>query len=91
MLPDEITPASGRQAFVAPHKFSSRGADNWKMLPQRRLPHWLSYEAGGRAVTPITEWDCPFIYLFGGYDEQGVLVGNIWRGAINRLIFKPLQ
>lgn len=91
MLPEEITPAYERRAFVVPQTFSSRLASGWMALPQRKLPHWLCYEGGSRAVTPITEWDCPFIYLFGGLDEHGTVVDKIWRGAINRLIFKPLQ
>lgn len=90
-LPDEITPAYERRAFVVPQTFSSRSAAGWTSLPQRRIPHWLCYEVSSRAVKPITEWDCPFIYLFGGFDEQGAVVDKIWRGAINRLIFKPLQ
>lgn len=44
-----------------------------------------------RAVRPITEWDCPYIYIFGGYDEQGTFNDEMWRGVINRLTFKPIQ
>jgi hypothetical protein len=44
-----------------------------------------------RAVAPITEWDTPYIYLFGGYAKNGSLYNQYWRGVINRLKFKPLQ
>ncbi len=44
-----------------------------------------------RATEPITEWDCPFIYLFGGEKADGTLYNTIWRGTINRMMFKPLQ
>lgn len=44
-----------------------------------------------RATRPITEWQCPYIYLFGGTRPDGTLSNSIWRGTINRLTFKPLQ
>lgn len=44
-----------------------------------------------RAVRPITEWDCPYIYIFGGIDAYGHLNQSVARGVINRLTFKPLQ
>lgn len=44
-----------------------------------------------RAVKPITEWQCPYIYVFGGCSANGVLDNRIMRGVINRLTFKPLQ
>lgn len=46
---------------------------------------------GSRAVKPITEWDCPFIYMFGGDAAVPSPSRKIWRGVINRLEFKPLQ
>lgn len=92
MLPDKISPAAGRQAFVLPYTFNSRSASGaWTEVATRKLPHWLVTESSSRAVAPITQWECPYIYLFGGYDEQGKLCEEIWRGAINRLTFKPLQ
>lgn len=44
-----------------------------------------------RATRPITEWDAPYIYLFGGYNAQGALFNQTWVGVINRMTFKPLQ
>jgi hypothetical protein len=44
-----------------------------------------------RATAPITQWEVPYIYLFGGYDSEGYLYNSVWRGVINRLSFKPLQ
>ena len=43
-----------------------------------------------RATRPIEEWECPYIYLFGGYDADGQLNNTIWRGTLNRMTFKPL-
>ena len=44
-----------------------------------------------RAIKPITEWQCPYIYVFGGCSANGTLENRILRGVINRLTFKPLQ
>ena len=34
-------------------------------------------------------WDCPYIYVFGGITDSGLLNSNIWRGVLNRLTFIP--
>lgn len=44
-----------------------------------------------RAVRPITEWDTPYIYLYGGHNNAGDLYPHILRGVVNKLQFKPLQ
>jgi hypothetical protein len=38
----------------------------------------------------VTEWECPYIYLFGGEDTAGNTFNTIWRGVINRYTFKPI-
>lgn len=43
------------------------------------------------ATSPITEWECPYIYLFGGLDAQGSTYNALYRGVITRFTFKPLQ
>ncbi len=45
----------------------------------------------GRASVPVSSWTCPYIYIFGGVAENGVLYDTVWRGVINRMTFKPLQ
>lgn len=50
---------------------------------------WTSV-LGSRAVTAVTSWDCPYIYLYGGTTSSGVLYPQVRRGVINRLSFKPL-
>jgi hypothetical protein len=47
--------------------------------------------ASPMAVTPITSWDCPYLYLFGGYDIYGNLQDTYWSGVVNYLTRKPLQ
>lgn len=78
-LPDFIPSFTGAQAFVAE-----------STLTVSRNSIWNEYVAS-RATEPVTEWDCPYIYIFGGYDKDGKLLNTIWRGTINRLSFKPLQ
>ena len=43
-----------------------------------------------RVSQPVTEWEVPYIYLFGGYTSSGVLFNNIWCGVITRLTYKPV-
>ena len=35
-------------------------------------------------------WECPFIYLFGGYNSQGELLPNVWRGVYIRMTNYPV-
>lgn len=44
-----------------------------------------------KAVKPITEWEVPTLFLFGGYGSDGALQQYYWQGTINSLRFKPLQ
>lgn len=50
-----------------------------------------TFSASSRAVKPITEWDAPYIYMFGGYNTTGQIFNELHIGVINRLTFKPLQ
>lgn len=78
-LPSYIPSFYGAQAFVAE-----------STLTVSRSSLWHEY-ANSRATMPITEWQCPYIYLFGGYNAEGTLSPYVWRGTINRLTFKPVQ
>ncbi len=51
----------------------------------------INEEQHSRAIRPITEWDTPFIYLYGGRSTDGAFVSTIYRGAIKRFEYKPLQ
>ncbi len=43
-----------------------------------------------RYTRPVESWECPYIYLFGGYTGNGALINEIYRGVINRFTFKPI-
>ena len=67
----------------------SASLSGWARQPApRRLPIGarVKYDTDGETIT----WECPYIYLFGGFDAEGTLVDAIWKGALNRLTFKPI-
>ncbi len=76
---------------------------NWSEAPENlQLPDFLVPVYGAQAVVlpatlharatrPIEEWECPFIYVFGGKAATGNLSNTLWRATLNRLLFKPLQ
>lgn len=45
--------------------------------------------ASSRAVAPIVDWACPYIYVFGGFDSSNRL-GGIRRGVLNYFTFVPI-
>lgn len=97
-LPTYITPRTDAQAIVVNHTatVSRASSAQWKEYSAKPLPRWWQAAPAlimpaSRAVAPVTEWEVPYIYLFGGYDADGYLCNTVWRGVINRLSFKPLQ
>lgn len=48
----------------------------------------MAYTPG--QVTPVTEWNCPYIYLFGGYSIADTPLNSIWEGVLTGLTFKPV-
>ncbi|MCC8176694.1 MAG: DUF6242 domain-containing protein [Bacteroidales bacterium] len=99
-LPDYIPAMTNSQALVVDKTLyaNSSNADAWSEMASTPLPRWWQvYQpkgipgASSRATKPITEWECPYIYLFGGTTASGTLYNTVWRGVINRLSFKPLQ
>lgn len=85
-LPDYVEPFAYADAFVSSSLLGSRSSSVWRELEPAAMGAMLS-----RASQPVTSWECPYIYVFGGYNSAGSLVDKVWRGVINRLTFKPLQ
>ncbi|MCH5345653.1 MAG: hypothetical protein J1E63_01005 [Muribaculaceae bacterium] len=56
-----------------------------------KLPAWYQLVSlpGTRVSKPVTEWECPYIYLAGGMTENNRAMTQMWRGVINRLRFVP--
>lgn len=92
-LPDYIPEMGGAQALVFEKTMQSRStSDDWVDYPSKTLPSWWAIDTPtySRVSQAPDQWECPYIYLFGGYDRSGNLYNTIWRGVINRLTFKPV-
>lgn len=72
--PSYIPKFYGAQAFVA----------------EETLTPAAGYYMPRRVQSLVTSWPCPFIYLFGGYNDQGELLPNVWRGVYNRMTNYPV-
>lgn len=83
-LPDFIPAVYGASTLVADQTLTSSSPSRsliWKDYPDAPLPSRASIDSS---------WTCPFIYIIGGYNDAGSLSNSIWRGAINRLTYRPL-
>ena len=92
-LPNYIPSMGGAQALIFDRTMTARSADGWIEYPSKQLPsYWEIYNPViSRASQYTNQWECPYIYLFGGYDNKnGNLYNTIWRGVIYRLSFKPI-
>ncbi|MBR1552281.1 MAG: hypothetical protein IJ632_08205 [Muribaculaceae bacterium] len=74
-LPFHIIDFWGAQAYVIEEELSVASAH----APRFAAP-----------VQPVTTWNCPYVYLFGGYVSNGDLSAYVWRGVLNCLTYKPL-
>jgi hypothetical protein len=92
-LPTHIPNMGGSQALVFNRTLQSRSIETgWVDYPSKSLPYWWQIDEPSltRASQMPNSWECPYIYLFGGYDEGGNLYNTVWRGVLNRLTFKPI-
>lgn len=74
---------------------------NWKKGDSLiQLPEYIPAMMNSQAIvnaailsrysSPITEWECPYVHLFGGQNASSTLYNTVWRGVINRLESKPV-
>ncbi len=87
-LPAYIPSLYDADAIIRTTSMNADLGANWRQLPQRS-PHDVSrinYFVDGADVS----WECPYIYLFGGMQEDGKLNPSIWRAVLARLTFAPL-
>ena len=75
-LPDYVPSTYGSQAFVVDEELPARAG---------------ALFAPSRITRPVTSWECPYIYVYGGYLADGTLSDNVWRAVINRFTFKPIE
>lgn len=96
VLPQYIPGFADAQALVFPTTLSSRAGSEWTECPAPRFPAWYRiddtplFATDSRVSKPVTEWECPYIYLFGGVGSTGVTRNTVWRGVLNRLTFRPV-
>lgn len=92
-LPPSVPTRTRAQAFVYKRTLTARSAA-WAPVYNFENPNYIikvNNNATSRATTAITEWECPYIYWFGGEDANGKTYKTVYRGVVNRLTFKPLQ
>lgn len=70
---------------------TTRAESMWTPIESRHVPAWFEIESlpASRVSQAVTEWECPYIYLIGGYGDNGAIINTMWRGVINRLRFNP--
>lgn len=81
-LPKEIPTMTGCDNVVMTVRKKALLSDAWKKAAHRSH----NVEVDGDNIY----WDCPYIYLIGGFDPQGKLYNTIWRGVLARLSFTPV-
>lgn len=91
-LPKAVPSLAGAQALVFEKLMTpqSKASVLWTPCETPKLPVWSS-RADATGITPITSWQTPYLYLYGGQTSDFTLNTAVWRGVINRLSFKPLQ
>lgn len=81
-LPKEIPTMTECDNVVMTLRKKALLSDAWKKAARRSH----NVEVDGDNIY----WDCPYIYLIGGFDPQGNLYNTIWRGVLARLSFTPV-
>ena len=87
-LPSYIPSLYAADALIQTSPMNASLADNWTARDPR-LPHdvkRLQYFVDGNDI----DWDCPYIYLFGGHTSDAALNAAIWRAVLARLTFTPI-
>lgn len=82
-LPTVIPAMVDCDNIVIDKEMSSDLADLWTVTQK---PAKIKYELDGTVI----RWECPYIYLFGGYAADGTLYNTVWRGVLTRLTFTPI-
>ncbi len=97
-MPKNIPARKNAQGFVYSTSINSETysrslMSQWRDMPMKKLPFGSAFveRRQARATKPITEWECPYIYVFGGEDAAGNTYNTLWRGVIRQFTFKPVQ
>ena len=87
-LPEFIPQLTQADNIVMTTPKSADLSDAWEGAPTRKVPTTMriKYDIDGYDIN----WECPYIYLIGGFTPEGILSDEIWRGVLARLTFAPL-
>lgn len=77
-------------SIVAQASFMPKFYGAQAFVNEETLTPSAGYYMPRRVQAMVTSWQCPFIYLFGGYDDQDRLLPNVWRGVYNRMTNYPV-
>lgn len=100
-LPEYVPAMRNARGFVFSKTMKADvGTQTWKTYPTVALRSGWSFVdtpmtpvcnlLSPLATEPIVEWDCPYIYVFGGEGDNLQTYNTVWRAVINRLTFKPI-
>lgn len=87
-LPEEFPSFANADVIVEDHTLNAELSNLWKPVTTkaRSLSLTRSYILDGYDIS----WECPYIFLCGGIDKDGLLIPTIRRGTIARLTFTPI-
>lgn len=86
-LPDYIPALYAADAIVMDSQMSANLSEAWTRMASPRLRGAnASYTIDGDKI----DWECPYIYLFGGYGADGRINDRVFRGVLARLTFRPV-
>lgn len=85
-LPKDIKGRAFASAVVCEESLDIRSSQmSWNLLESPVIPTGMR-----RYTKALTTEPVPFIYMFGGVNENGDLYDEVWRGVITRLTFEPI-
>lgn len=101
-IPTKVMPAR-KLAQAYPHTGVSHTKAASAKLPEVFSSHVMEWRSTGyevpalrnsvmaRITKPLTEWEVPYIYMFGGVNADGATYNTVFRGAILGLTYKPVE
>ena len=78
-LPEVIPAMTDCDCLVVQRREKANFSDAWKTRSH-------NIEVDGDFIY----WDCPYIYMMGGFSVSGNLYNTIWQGVLARLTFTPV-
>lgn len=86
-LPKEVEHRAYADLITLSRDMNANLSDAWKASSTSPLQARLArYTINGDVIS----WTCPYLYLIGGDNAQGVLLNSIWKGVITRFSFTPI-